>query len=295
MDIQQAFDLFIADRKVNEFTPKTLEFYNDSAGNLVRFVQQTENEIEVSRIAEFITPYFLALQERDISPTTRHTYFRGIKTFVRFLHAEGYIDRKVKLPQIKCPQITIQPLSPAQMRQALTSFDLNKFTGIRNQTILLLFLDTGMRLAELSAIDLSEVNFEEGFILVHGKGRKERWVPFGKEAKKMLWGYIKQRAKIADQGEPSLFVTQEGSRLKPRGIQMIFKRLGKKLKLKGVRFSPHTFRHSFSLAYIEAGGDPFSLQRILGHSTQAMTSKYVNMAKSNVKAQHNKFSPGDRL
>ena len=181
------------------------------------------------------------------------------------------------------------------MRKALTSFNTNRFTGIRNQTILLLFLDTGMRLAELSGIDLSEINFDEGFILVHGKGRKERWVPFGREAKKALWSYIKQRAKVADQAESALFVTQDGSRFKPRGIQMVFKRLGKKLNLKGVRFSPHTFRHSFSLAYIEAGGDPFSLQRILGHSTQAMTAKYVHMAKSNVKAQHNKFSPGDRL
>ena len=61
------------------------------------------------------------------------------------------------------------------------------------------------------------------------------------------------------------------------------------------RLSPHTLRHSFALAYIENGGDPFSLQRILGHTNQETTSKYVNMARSNVKSQHSKFSPGERL
>ena len=61
------------------------------------------------------------------------------------------------------------------------------------------------------------------------------------------------------------------------------------------RLSPHTLRHSFALAYIENGGDPFSLQRILGHTNQETTSKYVNMARTNVKSQHSKYSPGERL
>ena len=72
-------------------------------------------------------------------------------------------------------------------------------------------------------------------------------------------------------------------------------RLDKKIDLDGVRLSPHTLRHSFALAYIEDGGDPFSLQRILGHTDQSTTSKYVNRARTNVKAQHSKYSPGERL
>jgi integrase len=67
------------------------------------------------------------------------------------------------------------------------------------------------------------------------------------------------------------------------------------IDLDGVRLSPHTLRHSFALAYIENGGDPFSLQRILGHTNQETTSKYVNMARTNVKSQHSKYSPGERL
>jgi integrase/recombinase XerD len=80
--------------------------------------------------------------------------------------------------------------------------------------------------------------------------------------------------------------------LQSTNIQLVFKRLGKKIDLDGVRLSP---RHSFALAYIENGGDPFSLQRILGHTNQETTSKYVNMARTNAKFQHSKYPPGERL
>ena len=106
---------------------------------------------------------------------------------------------------------------------------------------------------------------------------------------------MKKRALIDVNTNPYLFLTEQGKPLTSRAIQLVFKRLDKKIKLDGVRISPHIFRHSFALAYIENGGDPFSLQRILGHSNQETTSKYVNMARSNVKAQHSKYSPGERL
>ena len=92
-----------------------------------------------------------------------------------------------------------------------------------------------------------------------------------------------------------LFLTQRGTTLSPRGVQIVFRSLKKKLNLDGRKLSPHLLRHSFALAYIENGGDPFSLQRILGHTDQTTTSKYVNMARSNVKAQHSKYSPGEKL
>ena len=92
-----------------------------------------------------------------------------------------------------------------------------------------------------------------------------------------------------------LFLTRRGTTLSPRGIQIVFRSLKKKLNLDGRKLSPHLLRHSFALAYIENGGDPFSLQRILGHTDQTTTAKYVNMARSNVKAQHSKYSLGERL
>jgi site-specific recombinase XerD len=94
---------------------------------------------------------------------------------------------------------------------------------------------------------------------------------------------------------PYLFLTRRGATLSARGIQIVFRSLKKKLNLDGHKLSPHLLRHSFALAYIENGGYPFSLQRILGHTDQTTTAKYVNMARTNVKAQHSKYSPGERL
>ena len=181
------------------------------------------------------------------------------------------------------------------MKRVLPAFDTNRFTDLRNRTIVHLLVDTGLRLSGLVGIDLPNLNLEEGFIFVKGKGGKERWIPFGSATKQILWGYIKKRAAVAQVGEQRFLVTHRGQPPSIRGVQVMFRRLADKVKIEGVRLSPHTLRHSFALLYIEHGGDPFSLQRILGHSTQAMTAKSINMARSNLKTQHNRFSPGDRL
>ena len=89
-----------------------------------------------------------------------------------------------------------------------------------------------------------------------------------------------------------LFLTQRGTTLSARGVQIVFRSLKKKINLGGRKLSPYLLRHSFALAYIDVGGDPFGLQRILGHTDQTTSSKYANMAFSNVKAQHSKYSLG---
>jgi integrase/recombinase XerD len=235
------------------------------------------------------------MQQQNLSPSTYHTLFRGLGAFTRFLHQEGYVKDEIRLPKVKQPHTGISPLNQSQMKAILHSFDTKTYLGLRNYTIVRLFLDTGMRLSELSQLQLMDVNLEDGFVMVHGKGGKDRYVPIGREMVKCLWKYMKKRALIDVNTNPYLFLTEQGKPLTSRAIQLVFKRLDKKIKLDGVRISPHIFRHSFALAYIENGGDPFSLQRILGHSNQETTSKYVNMARTNVKSQHSKYSPGERL
>ena len=189
MLLQQAYDVFIADRNINGCKPKTLAFYHDSAGAFLRFVANTETDAVVTSVSAYITPFFLALQERNLSDTTRHTYWRGVRTFMRFLHSEGYAPDEVRLPKIKCPVTTIKPLTNNEVKRVLRAFDTNRFTDLRNRTIVHLLVDTGLRLSELVGIDLPNLNLEEGFIFVKGKGGKERWIPFGSATKQILWGY----------------------------------------------------------------------------------------------------------
>jgi integrase/recombinase XerD len=295
MDIYRCYELFLTDRKISGCSEATLRFYEYVIGKFLRFIEDNNLDSSAESVHQHILPFFSHLQQQDLSPSTYHTLFRGLRAFTRFLHQEGYVKDEIRLPKVKQPHTTIAPLNPSQMKTILHSFDTKTYLGLRNYTIIRLFLDTGMRLSELSRLQLNEVNLEEGFVLVHGKGAKDRYVPIGRSTIKCLWNYIKKRAVIDVNTNSYVFLTQTGTTLSSRGIQIVFRSLKKKLNLDGRKLSPHLLRHSFALAYIENGGDPFSLQRILGHTDQSTTSKYVNMARSNVKAQHSKYSPGERL
>ena len=295
MDIRRCYELFLTDRKVSGCSEATLRFYEYVIGKLLRFIEENSLDSSVESIHQHILPFFSHLQKQNLSPSTYHTLFRGLRVFTRFLHQENYVKDEIRLPKVKQPHTTISPLNPSQMKTILHSFDTKIYLGMRNYTIIRLFLDTGMRLSELSRLQLMNVNLEEGFVLVNGKGAKDRYIPIGRSTIKCMWKYIKKRAIMDVNTNAYLFLTQRGTTLSPRGVQIVFRSLKKKLNLDDRKLSPHLLRHSFALAYIENGGDPFSLQRILGHTDQTTTSKYVNMARNNVKAQHSKYSPGERL
>ena len=273
MDIYRCYELFLTDRKISSCSEATLRFYEYVIGKFLRYIEENDLDSSVETIHHHILPFFSHLQQQDLSASTYHTLFRGIRVFTRFLHQEGYVKDEIRLPKVKQPHTTISPLNSSQMKAILHSFDTKTYLGLRNYTIIRLFLDTGMRLSELSQLQLNEVNLEEGFVLVHGKGAKDRYVPVGRSTIKCLWNYIKKRAVIDVNTNPYLFITQTGTTLSARGIQIVFRSLKKKLNLDGRKLSPHLLRHSFALAYIENGGDPFSLQRILGQKDQSTTSK----------------------
>lgn len=132
-----------------------------------------------------------------------------------------------------------------------------------------------------------------GVLKIMGKGAKEREVPFGSTAKQALWNYLLRRGDIP--GQDLLFVSQHGLRLCRRMLDRSFARLGERAGIKGVRVSPHTPRHTFATQYIRNGGDAFSLQKILGHSTLDMVKVYVGLADQDVAVLHRKFSPMDHM
>jgi len=169
--------------------------------------------------------------------------------------------------------------------------------GQRNLAILLLFLDTGIRVSELVHIDLDDVNLEEGSIRIRiTKGNRERSVPIGSLVQKALWKYIHSgRPKPLTHQINRLFLTDKGTPLTINGVQQLIHRCGKKAGITSTRVSAHTFRHTFARNYLLNGGDIFSLQKILGHSSLASVRVYLNLFAADVKKQHLRFSPVDNL
>ena len=294
MVLSECFEVFIREKILDGCQSSTITFYEYSVKKLISFVEDQDGDISVNELHRYIQPYFLSLKENPrLSPHSYNTLVRSVKVFTRFLLAEEYIDKEIKLPKIRKLDTNIKPLSTDQIRKVLNLFDTGNFEGLRDKTIFCLFLDTGIRLGELCSIQLSDVDLDEGYIIIYGKGRKQRYVPIGKDLRKILWKYLKQRCRLGKNGDQTLILSRTGFGMTPHGIQTLFRRIRKDLGWS--KLNPHLMRHSFSVNYINNGGDTFSLQRILGHTTQEMTAKYVNLSTTNIKTQHNRYSPIDRL
>jgi len=160
----------------------------------------------------------------------------------------------------------------------------------------LTLLDTGLRVSELCNLELGNLRLEEGMLKVLGKGNKERLIPIGKQVQRLLWRYIdRYRPEPATANCGFVFLTREGRPLTKDRVEKIMTYYGKKAGLAGIRCSPHTLRHTAAVTFIRNGGDVFSLQRMLGHSSLEMTRKYCELADIDVKRAHITASPVDNL
>jgi integrase/recombinase XerC/integrase/recombinase XerD len=158
----------------------------------------------------------------------------------------------------------------------------------------LILLDTGLRVGELVNLKVDDVHMDEGYLKVLGKGRKERIVPIGNNAQKALQRYLfRFRPKPINPIINNVFLSHSSSPLTENSMKLVFSRLAKRSGVQ--RLHAHLCRHTFATRFLINGGDVFSLQQILGHSTLTMVSHYVNLASSHITIQHQKFSPLDRL
>ena len=141
---------------------------------------------------------------------------------------------------------------------------------------------------------MDDVHMDEGLLKVMGKGKKERIVPMGSNAQRALQRYLfRYRPKPLHLGINNAFLSVLGKPLTENSIKLIFSRLAKKSGVS--RLHAHLCRHTFATRFLINGGDVFTLQQILGHSTLEMVSRYVNLAANHVLIQHQRFSPLDRL
>ncbi len=196
----------------------------------------------------------------------------------------------------KPPKITrklVSTLSDEEIRAILNTLGTSP-SDTRNQTLFMILLDTGLRIGELVNLEMDDVHMDEGYLKVMGKGKKERIVPIGNNAQRALQRYLfRFRPKPINPVTDNVFLSISSQPLTENSMKLMFTRLAKR---SGVcRLHAHLCRHTFATRFLINGGDVFSLQQILGHSTLEMIRHYVNLASSHVTIQHQKFSPLDRL
>jgi site-specific recombinase XerD len=224
------------------------------------------------------------------------TYVRGVKGFFSWLQREGYTEenRLAHLKPPKAPKTLAEVLTDEEVRRILASLNPETPTGCRDRAVLITLLDTGLRLSEVAGIRMADVHIDEGYLKVMGKGAKERIVPMGGLAQKALLRYIHHfREEPLTFDDDRIFLTLEGRAMSGDAVQLMIKRLARKSGVE--RLHPHLCRHTFATNYLINGGDVFTLQQILGHTTLEMVRRYVNLASAHVMVQHRKFSPMDRM
>jgi len=289
-------------------SPKTIEWYTSFLDRFHNFLERNNcptdvNYLNRSHIRDFIR--YLQVEARvphtgtPLSTATIQGYIRTLKAFFSWATREEYLKSNpmAVIPMPKSPTKIISTFTDEQMAKLTDVCLRSNGNGHRNLTILFLFLDSGLRVSELVGIELADIDLSEGHIVIRqGKGKKERIVPVGSIVQKSLWKYINlYRPKPLTDNIAKLFLSDNGLPLTKSGIQQMLKRLARRAGITGVRCSPHTFRHSFAKRYLMNGGDIFSLQRILGHSSLASVRLYLNLFACDIKKQHQRFSPVDRL
>jgi integrase/recombinase XerD len=291
----QAYEAFRLRCQAQNLSAGTVVWYDITVRCWHRFLEAQKIQKAKEVTPTVIRAYLEDMRRRKLASGYVARTYGGLRCFFGFLTREQLIPQNpfllVEKPRME--KKLIRPLSAEQVRKLLAGLNQKYFPYHTIWTVMVLLLDTGLRVSEVIDLRRDRIDFQAGVLRVMGKGNKEREVPFGITSKQALWNYMARRGDVPDQ--PLMFINRFGGRLCRIWIQKAMRVLGQRLGIQGVRVSPHTLRHTFAISYVKNGGDAFSLQRILGHSSLDMVKLYVSLANQDVAALYRKFSPMDRF
>jgi integrase/recombinase XerC len=220
-----------------------------------------------------------------------------VRSFFSFLERQGSVEGNPAADIATPKQGTSIPnvLPVDEMFRLLEGPDKEEPLGVRDWAILEMFYSCGLRVGELAALDISNVEFEQRLVRVIGKGDKERIVPIGKAALEALRRYLDvipaiQRTRRAELQVGPLFLNSRGGRLTTRSIARIVKGYARKCSLTG-EISPHALRHTFATHLLDGGADLRSVQELLGHASLSTTQKYTHVSLDRLMEVYDKAHP----
>jgi site-specific recombinase XerD len=307
---------FVLTKQTDGKSPRTVEFYFDNLKRFLWYSQQKQWPDDIRMLTEWNIREFLGYvasqtsrwglegngsepARRKVSHSTVHHYYVCLATFFGWVTREGFLtdNPTAKIKVAKPKDKVIKPYSQEEVSRMLAVCDKDyesnaKFLGSRNRAIVLVLIDAGVRLSELTGIKLQDVNTSNGNIRVMGKGSKERIVRIGKVAQKSLWRYLMNRP---NNGRDELWLTEEGKALSSTAVQSMVKRLKKRAVVIGDG-NIHRFRHTFALNFLRVDKNVFNLQYLLGHSELEMVRRYTSaLGMEDALKAHEKASPADTM
>lgn len=242
-----------------------------------------------------IRGYLTALFQKKISKSTINNKISTLRSFYRFLVKQELVDDNpmVLVENMKVPQRNPDFLFPEEMMELLDSIDVQSHLGIRNKAMLELMYASGLRCSEVVGLTLDCIDFSRQILLVHGKGNKDRYVPFHDYAAQWLKTYIlevRNELIAKTEGTQYVFVNKNGKMMTNRGIEDIVDRVAKNYD-STKKIHPHTFRHSFATHLLNAGADLRTVQELLGHENLSTTQIYTHITKEHLRDVYLKAHP----
>ena len=305
--LSELIALYLARCRIEGLSPRTQRAYSETLARFQRSVaaQGVPDEAAAVETATVIR-YCETFQARRPAgpparrPATRHRYFREVRCFFNWCVAAGFLDHTPfrGLRNVRLPSEVVQPFRPAELARLVGACDPATAVGRRDAAVVLLFLDTGIRCAELSALDLADCDLPRGRLLIrHGKGNKQRVVPFARRCRAALEAYLAVRGRTA--GPLVWAVTgpgrlRPGVRLQPNGLKQLLRRRGRAAHVP--RCHAHRFRHTFATWAIQQDARELDVQHLLGHAGPEMVRRYTASYRAEDAARrHARFSPADQM
>ena len=258
-------------------SPLTCKHYRRDLRALKTWCDKYDIETWKSIDDQHIRSYSAAAFRKGLSPKTIQRQLSAARTFFRFLLREKHVSKNPV-------QSVSAPKGGKRLPENLDADRMARLLDIpgdgplvaRDRAILELLYSSGLRLAELTSLDITDVDLADGTVAVTGKGGKDRIIPVGKYAKDAVSAWLAERGKLADAGEKAMFVSQRGSRLSARSVQS---RVDHWARRQGIdtRVYPHLFRHSFATHLLESSHDLRGVQELLGHANISTTQVYTHL------------------
>lgn len=258
-------------------SPLTCRHYRRDLSALADYCERHDIDGWAGLDSEHIRDFSAAAFRRGLSPRSIQRRLSAARTFFRYLLRERHVRRN-PVDSISAPKAAKRLPGNLDADRMARLLDIRGDGALvaRDRAILELLYSCGLRLSELTGLDLGDVDLADATVRVTGKGQKERVVPVGRYAREALAAWLKARAELAGAEEKALFVSARGTRLKPRSVQA---RVDHWARRQGIdtKVYPHLFRHSFATHLLESSHDLRGVQELLGHANISTTQVYTHL------------------
>ena len=297
LNIETSIEFYIKYLQIEKnYSKYTIAYYKQDIEEFSLFM----NEQVITSLKAVTYPdarlYVTNLTERNLSKRSISRKVSCLRSFYKFLMRENIVDENpfamLSLP--KKEQRLPRFMYEEEMETIFSAIDHQSALGKRDLALLELLYATGMRVSECCSVELEDIDFSLMTVLAHGKGKKDRYIPFGDYAKKALQEYIEgsrnELIKKSSKSHTFLFVNQRGNPLTPRGVRYILTNIIDKASV-NKHLYPHMLRHSFATHLLNSGADIRSVQELLGHSSVQATQVYTHVSKERLREVYRNSHP----